>query len=93
MKNIANSKSAVCLKPVKDVKRPFHVQTKPKENVASSTVNLRRNSSQSKKMINLNEMETTGMMKTTKLTKIASKNNSKPYFPPITANKSNLKLS
>ena len=29
-KNVANSKSAVLLKPVKEVKRPFYVQTKPK---------------------------------------------------------------
>jgi hypothetical protein len=30
LKNMSNSKSTINLKPVKEVKKPFHVQTKPK---------------------------------------------------------------
>ena len=92
LKNIINSKSAVCLKPVKEVKKPFYIQTKPKENVASSHINLRRDSSESKKTINLTETSST-LSKTGNLSKMVSKKSIKPYFPPITqANKQSLKL-
>jgi hypothetical protein len=45
LKNIANSKSAAFLKPVKEAKRPFLIQTKPKENIIGSTVNVRQSPS------------------------------------------------
>ena len=92
LKNVTNSKSAVCLKPIKEVKRPFYVQTKPKENITNSTLNLRRESSQSKKSINISEMGA-GLSKTGNLQKMGSKKSIKPYFPPITQSiKQNLKL-
>lgn len=91
MKNITNSKSAVHLKPTQEIKRPFHIQTKPKENILSSTINLRRDSSKNLKMVNASEISS-NLSKTAHLTKVASKKSIKPYFPPINQSKQNLKL-
>jgi hypothetical protein len=89
---VTNSKSAVLLKPVKEVKRTFLVQTKPKENNAASTINLRRQSSPGSKLTNLTQ-GTAILSRTAVLPRIASKKTIKPYFPSIASHKQPLKLN